>query len=123
MAAAADLRALDDACPWLREDFREAWNLVARSRRTHQLKHVGWTPLRTPRSTVWFSPGGHVVEVPRHAQAPPGVGDPAHAVLPDPDALAAVDAGQRQVPEETRPWLPHDQRQDAVPAWLEPAPF
>lgn len=30
-----------------------AWNLVVRSRRTHQLKHYGWTPIRAATETIW----------------------------------------------------------------------
>ena len=41
-----------------------AWNLVGRGRRTHGLKHRGWTPLRTATSTLWFTPAGQSVEVP-----------------------------------------------------------
>ena len=29
-----------------------AWNLLSRSRRTHQLKHYGWTPIRTADTTI-----------------------------------------------------------------------
>jgi hypothetical protein len=98
-----------------------AWNLVARAQRTHQLKHWGWTPLRTPTSTVWFSPAGQVVEVAHLRAVPPGV-DP-DAVLPDADDLAAVDDAQLREPAaDARPWLPRDERQEALPAWLEPAP-
>jgi hypothetical protein len=71
-----------------------AWNLACRSRRTHQLKHYGWTPIRTGTSTVWTSPAGQVVEVPHHRRPAPGVdSDPSGrpAALPDPDQLAATD--------------------------------
>lgn len=67
-----------------------AWNLPARSRRTHALKHYGWTPRRTPHSTLWFSPAGQLVETSRFLDPPP-VLDP-DAELPDPDELHAVDA-------------------------------
>ena len=67
-----------------------AWNLTARSRRTHVLKHRGWSPFRTADSTLWFSPAGQIVEVP-HAQSPPPALDQ-DAELPDPDELHAVDA-------------------------------
>jgi hypothetical protein len=86
-----------------------AWNLVARSARTHQLKHNGWTPLRTPTSTLWFSPAGQIVEVGRHAEPPPLLEHDAQ--LPDPDLLAEVDA------ELARPPTADDQ-----PPWDEP-PF
>jgi hypothetical protein len=92
-----------------------AWNLVSRSRRTHQLKHYGWTPVRTATATVWTSPAGQVVEVPHHTRPAPGAdrdrtGRP--AVLPDPDGLAAVDTDQLTPvdPDERRPWLPPEQR-------------
>ncbi len=101
-----------------------AWNLVARARRTHQLKHRGWTPLRTPTSTVWFSPAGQVVEVPHLQVASPRVDD--DAVLPDAEVLAALDAAQLQALDDTaptRPWLPRSEREEPVPDWLDPAPF
>ncbi len=85
-----------------------AWNLVARATRTHQLKHHGWTPLRTPTSTFWFTPAGQVVEVPRHLQPSPGIDDDdGPAVLPDPDELARTDLAQLQpfTVEDERPWL------------------
>ena len=41
-----------------------AWNLIGRGRRSHGLKHRGWTPLRTATSTLWFTPAGQSVEVP-----------------------------------------------------------
>ncbi|MEO6206165.1 MAG: DUF222 domain-containing protein [Mycobacteriales bacterium] len=87
-----------------------AWNLVARADRTHQLKHRGWTPLRTPTSTLWVSPAGQIVEVPRHTGPPPEI-DP-HAQLPDPNTLADIDAELLRQPD------PHDQ-----PPWNEPPPF
>ena len=67
-----------------------AWNLKARAGRTHQLKHRGWTPLRTPTSTLWFSPAGQIAETEHHADPPPDI-DP-RAQLPDPDELHRVDA-------------------------------
>ena len=90
-----------------------AWNLAARATRTHQLKHHGWTPLRTPTSTFWFTPAGQVVEVPRHQQPPPGP-DGMPQALPDPHDLATVDLAQLQPvgDEDLRPWLRDD-----------PAPF
>lgn len=85
-----------------------AWNLVARSDRTHGLKHYGWTPLRTPTSTLWFSPAGQCIEVPRQQQPPPGIDADDHpAVLPDPDELATVDLSQLQpsTDQDLRPWI------------------
>lgn len=67
-----------------------AWNLTVRARRTHGLKHRGWTPLRTPTSTLWFSPAGQIVEVEHWTGPPPEID--LDAVLPDPDDLHAVDA-------------------------------
>lgn len=87
-----------------------AWNLKARADRTHQLKHNGWTPLRTATSTLWFSPAGQVVEVPHHTGPPPDLDG--HAQLPDPDVLARLDA------ELLRPPTADDE-----PPWREPPPF
>ncbi|MCW2779199.1 MAG: hypothetical protein JWN17_2924, partial [Frankiales bacterium] len=67
-----------------------AWNLVARGERTHLLKHRGWTPVRTPTSTLWFSPAGQVVEV-LHTHEPLQPLE-ADAVVPDPLALHALEA-------------------------------
>ena len=93
-----------------------AWNLASRNRRTHQLKHRGWTPIRTATATTWTSPAGQVVEVPRPQEPPPGVDrDPSHQPpsLPDPDQLTATDAHALQPPgdDDTPPWLPPGQRQ------------
>jgi hypothetical protein len=86
-----------------------AWNLVSRSRRTHQLKHYGWQAVRTAGGTRWTSPAGQVVDVPHHRRAAPGVDiDPTGrpAALPDPDQLAAVDTDQLTVPDQRPPVLP-----------------
>jgi hypothetical protein len=96
-----------------------AWNLVARAQRTHQLKHHGWTPLRTPTSTIWFSPAGQVIEMPLHRQPPPGIdsaSDGGPGQLPDPDLLARVDQQQLVPPDEDlfRPSLPDAQRAPAA---------
>ena len=87
-----------------------AWNLKARAGRTHQLKHRGWTPLRTPTSTLWFSPGGQIVEVEHHSDPPPEL-DP-EAQLPHPDELHQVDAEYLRPPT----W-------DDWPPLSEPPPF
>ena len=82
-----------------------AWNLVCRSRRTHQLKHYGWTPARTATSTTWTSPAGQVVDVPHPHRPAPGIDDDPELfdpTLPDPDELAAVDA-QLTAPDDDEP--------------------
>ncbi|MFN2523566.1 MAG: hypothetical protein ABR614_09700 [Mycobacteriales bacterium] len=81
-----------------------AWNLTARADRTHQLKHRGWTPLRTATSTLWFSPAGQIVEIPHHAGPPPDI-DP-DVELPDPDLLHMVDAELLREPgiDDEPPW-------------------
>ena len=91
-----------------------AWNLVCRSRRTHALKHYGWTPVRTATRTVWTSPAGQVVEVPHPRRPAPGAdADPTgrSADLPEADELASVDADQLTAvdPDDQRPWLPVEQ--------------
>jgi hypothetical protein len=73
-----------------------AWNLVDRAKRTHLLKHRGWTPWRLARSTLWFSPGGQVVEVEHWTSPPPDIEDDAE--LPDPDLLHLLDAELVRVP-------------------------
>ncbi len=110
-----------------------AWNLVARSRRTHGLKHLGWTPLRTAESTLWASPCGQLVEVPRQLDPPPGVDggcgcgwcqDP---TLPDPDALALTDREARTAnrPDEvpSLSWLRRSAQPLSDPAPTTDAPF
>lgn len=81
-----------------------AWNLVDRARRTHVLKHRGWTPLRTATSTIWFSPAGQAVEVEHWSSPPPDLeGD---ARLPDPHELHEIDAELTRVPSaaDDPPW-------------------
>ena len=95
-----------------------AWNLVSRSRRTHQLKHYGWTGTRTAAGTTWTSPAGQVVDVPHHRRPAPGpdtdrTGRP--ATLPDADELAAVDTAQL-TPVTARPPVLPPQRPGPVPA-------
>ncbi|MEO6205086.1 MAG: DUF222 domain-containing protein [Mycobacteriales bacterium] len=87
-----------------------AWNLVARADRTHQLKHRGWTPLRTPTSTLWVSPAGQIIDVPRHTGPPPEI-DP-DAELPDPHTLAEIDTALLREPGP-----------DDDPPWDQPPPF
>ena len=90
-----------------------AWNLVARATRTHQLKHYGWTGLRTPTATLWTSPAGQIVEVPHQSTAGTGIDDPQHARLPAPGLLTALDQVEltdldsRQLPPCLPP-LPRD---------------
>jgi hypothetical protein len=82
-----------------------AWNLRARAKRTHLLKHNGWIPLRTATSTLWFSPAGQVVEVSHHTGPPPELEDDAE--LPDPDDLHEIEAELLRPPDlDDRP--PHD---------------
>ena len=115
---AASAAELDHDLPYP-EGPTAAWNLVARATRTHQLKHYGWTPLRTPTSTFWFTPAGQVVEVPRQTSPPPGIDpDPTRAPeLPEAELLAELDAAQlagpqpddyrpdiRTLPPETTAW-------------------
>lgn len=120
---------LDHDRPWP-QGPTAAWNLVARAARTHQLKHHGWTQLRTPTSTLWFSPAGQVVEVPHHRQPPSGIDhDPSTPVaLPDAEQLAALEHDQQQPrsPDDHRPWLPPAERDTTTWTWLDnddPLPF
>lgn len=103
-ASACDL---DHDTPWP-QGPTAAWNLTARAQRTHQLKHYGWTPLRTPTSTFWFTPAGQLIQVPRHQPPPPGIDtDPEQQpLLPDPELLAVADLAQLQplAAEDSRPW-------------------
>jgi len=75
-----------------------AWNLAARSRRTHRLKHRGWSPVRTVAGTTWFSPAGQVVQAPNHDTPAPEWDDQAR--LPDPDELHALEAELVRVPTQ-----------------------
>ena len=118
---------LDHNTPWPTGPTA-AWNLTARGRRTHQHKHNGWTPLRTPTSTLWLSPAGQLVEVPRHTTPPPGTDtDTASpAVLPDPDELHLLDQLQLTTTTKTPPWLPTDEHDHTTWTMLDssdPAPF
>jgi len=91
---------LDHDTPWPAGPTA-AWNLLARSRRAHALKHYGWVPERTVTHTVWRSPAGQVSRMPHWRTPPPGVdvetgadgwsGLPTHAVLPDPELLHQLD--------------------------------
>jgi hypothetical protein len=76
-----------------------AWNLIVRSRRTHALKHRGWTPLRTPDSTLWISPAGQTVLTPRHLHPPPELHPTARP--PDPAALHQLDTELTRQPDPT----------------------
>jgi hypothetical protein len=101
-----------------------AWNLAARGQRTHQLKHYGWTPLRTPTSTLWTSPAGQIIEVPRLGDPPPGLDPDAHGhppELPDAHELAEVDRYQLRPPgtDDLPPWVPQDEQPEPVEwTWL-----
>ena len=104
-----------------------AWNLAARATPTHQHKHHGWTALRTATSTVWISPAGQSIEVPRHTNPPPGIDPDPHTppVLPDPDELAHLDQQQLTPPTDHPPFLPHEDDSTAW-TWLgdsEPPPL
>ena len=98
-----------------------AWNLATRATRTHQLKHYGWTPLRTPTYTIWTSPAGQLVAVPHHTTPPPGIdtdstGKQPH--LPDPHDLDLLDRAQLEAPVDAPPWLPDDERDPTQWTWL-----
>lgn len=116
---------LDHDTPWP-QGPTAAWNLAARATRTHQLKHYGWTPLRTPTSTFWFTPAGQLIETPRHLQPPPGTDhhDDQPAVLPDPDALATTDLAQLQPfgDHDLRPWLTGLPDDTTTVSWLDDEP-
>lgn len=103
-----------------------AWNLAARGERTHLLKHNGWTPLRTPTSTIWISPAGQTIEVDRFQFAPPGI-DTDHdgwlgdTALPDPDELHALDIDQLTPRDDgdLPPWVPREERPEPADwVWL-----
>jgi len=74
-----------------------AWNLAARGRRTHRLKHRGWTPLRTASGTTWFSPAGQLVIVPRHSQPAPEL--ELTASVPDAQELHDLEAELVRTPD------------------------
>ena len=103
-----------------------AWNLAARGRRSHLLKHYGWTPLRTPTSTIWISPAGQTVEVDRMQPPPPGIDDDhdgwlGDVTLPDADELHALDVEQLtpRDPDDLPPWIPRDERPEPTDwVWL-----
>lgn len=124
-AAAADL---DHDTPWP-SGPTAAWNLIARGRRTHLLKHNGWTALRTATSTIWISPAGQTIETDRTNHAPPGI-DPDHdgwlgdTTLPDPDELHALDLAQLTPPDDDLPpWIPPSERPPTAEwHWLDEGP-
>jgi len=74
-----------------------AWNLAARGRRTHRLKHRGWTPLRTTAGTTWFSPAGQIVLVPGHSQPAQELEE--HAALPHAQELHDLEAELLRTPD------------------------
>jgi len=80
---------LDHSQPWPAGPTA-AWNLTARGRRVHRLKHAGWTPVRTTAGTRWTSPAGQVVHTTDHRQ--PHVRLDNHAQLPDADQLHELEA-------------------------------
>jgi len=95
-----------------------AWNLAARSRRTHQLKHDGWHPVRTTTGTTWTSPAGQSVHTPNHQRPAPGAdadlaGQP--PVLPDPEQLAALDTDQLAPPDDHPPLIAPRLREQPPP--------
>ena len=86
--------------------------------------------MRTPTSTIWTSPAGQLVEVPRSTSRPPGVDPDVQGrppVLPGATELAATDRHQPTAPDDDDlpPWL---QAGDPAPTqwtWLDgdAAPF
>jgi len=117
----ANRAELDHDEPWPHGPTA-AWNLAARGARTHQHKHNGWTPLRTATSTLWISPAGQLIEMPRHTTPPPGTDvDPGHEpTLPDPDDLAHLDQLQLTAPSDNdRPVLPHSEKDRTDWTWLD----
>jgi len=98
-----------------------AWNLSVRGKRTHQHKHRGWTPLRTPTGTLWISPAGQTCMIPRHTSPPPGIDtDPSGipAQLPDPDDLHLLDQLQLTHSDQSPPWLPNSEIDRTPWTWL-----
>jgi len=97
------------AASWLARAHRQphpdgptaAWNLAARARRTHGLKHYGWTDVPTATGTLWTSPAGQLIVVDRYTPAPPWL-DPG-AELPDPDQLHQLDAELLREPPPGEP--------------------
>lgn len=84
-----------------------AWNLRARSRRTHLLKHAGWTGIDTVTGTLWISPAGQLVEVDRATPAPTPLD--LDAELPDAEALHALET------ELLRPLRPDEEPPTVLP--------
>jgi hypothetical protein len=125
----ANTAELDHDRPWPTGPTA-AWNLAARSTRTHQLKHYGWIPVRTPDGTVWFSPAGQIALTPNQLHPPPELDE--HAVLPDPTELAAIDADlvTPPGPDDVEPWAAFlrvrqrdDEPDEDGPEDDEPPPF
>ena len=73
-----------------------AWNLAARGRRTHRLKHYGWHPHRDAAGTLWFSPAGQLFHVPHHRQVPPQIAPGAR--LPHPQEIHDLEVEQLREP-------------------------
>jgi len=98
-----------------------AWNLSLRGQRTHAHKHNGWTPLPTPTGTLWISPAGQTVLMPRHTSPPPGIDtdpDGIPATLPDPDDLHLLDQLQLTHSDQSPPWLPSSEIDRTQWQWL-----
>lgn len=95
-----------------------AWNLAARARRTHGLKHFGWTDIPTPTGTLWISPAGQLVQVDRYT--PPQRPLSPDAELPGPDRLHQLEAEllRELGPDELPPLVP-----PRGPASDDPPPF
>lgn len=82
-----------------------AWNLASRAPRTHQLKHLGWRPVRDARGTTWTSPAGQTSHTPHFHHPPPQLdGRP----LPDPQELAQDDLTLTRARFQPHSWEPDD---------------
>ena len=80
---------LDHQQPWP-DGPTATWNLTARSRRAHRLKHAGWTPKPTTTGTRWTSPAGQTAHTTDHRR--PHTPLPPDARLPDPEQLHQLEA-------------------------------
>jgi hypothetical protein len=97
---------LDHDQPW-RDDGTggptAAWNLRARTRRAHGLKHAGWRANRLPDgTTLWTSPAGRCTRTddPGDPWSPPTL----DAALPDPQHLHHVEAELLRDPGDQPDW-------------------